>query len=126
MPIHRKRFSPFDADVPFRPANRRVIALVAAQSTLERVEIEPLDETTFDHLLELDGVEWLLQPLVGARPQEVLLSRRKCGGELCETTTARWVVEHAEDLLGALDDHRAYVLARLKKLRGADQTAWPF
>ena len=46
--------------------------------------------------------------------------------ELCEITTARWVVEHADDLLGALDDHRAYVLARLKKLRGADQTAWPF
>jgi hypothetical protein len=46
--------------------------------------------------------------------------------ELCETTTARWVVELAEDLLCALDDHRAYVLARLKKPRGTDQTAWPF
>jgi len=45
-----------------------------------------------------------------------------------ELTTACIVAELAEDLLLALDDHRAYVLHNLAVLGDTDpqQTAWPF
>ena len=43
-----------------------------------------------------------------------------------ELTTACILAEAAEDLLLALDDHRAYVLYNLAVLGDSSQTAWPF
>lgn len=46
--------------------------------------------------------------------------------ERFEITTARILVELAEDLLNALDDHRSHVLVKLATPRDPEQTAWPF
>jgi len=54
------------------------------------------------------------------------VTRPQCDDEVFETTTARMLAELCNDLLVALDDHRAHVAPRLKSLQHADQTGWPF
>jgi hypothetical protein len=49
----------------------------------------------------------------------------QCDDELFEITTARMLTELCNELLVALDDHRAHVSPRLNRMR-PDQTAWPF
>ena len=46
--------------------------------------------------------------------------------ELFEITTARILAELCNELLVALDDHRAHVSPRLHRMQHPDQTAWPF
>jgi hypothetical protein len=53
-------------------------------------------------------------------------TRPQCDDEVFETTTARMLAELCNDLLVALDDHRAHVAPRLKSLQHPDQTGWPF
>lgn len=43
-----------------------------------------------------------------------------------DITTARTLVELAEDVLVGVDAHRSRVAHRLRKLDHPDQTAWPF
>ncbi len=43
-----------------------------------------------------------------------------------ERITAQQLVDLCDDLLVALHDHRAILLARLRALQLPDQTAWPF
>jgi hypothetical protein len=53
-------------------------------------------------------------------------ARPQSDDEVFEVTTARILAEFCDDLLVALEDHRAHVSLRLRKLRHPDQTAWPF
>jgi hypothetical protein len=53
-------------------------------------------------------------------------ARPQCDDEVFEITTARILAEFCDDLLVALDHHRAHVAPRLQKLQHPDQTAWPF
>jgi len=54
------------------------------------------------------------------------VTRPQCDDEVFEVTTARMLAELCNDLLVALDDHRAHVAPRLKSLQHPDQTGWPF
>ena len=50
----------------------------------------------------------------------------QCDDEFLEITTARMLAELCNQLLVALDDHRAQVSPRLYTMQHPDQTAWPF
>jgi hypothetical protein len=54
------------------------------------------------------------------------LARPPSDDEVFEITTARMLAESCNELLVGLDDHRTYVLQRLKTLQRPDQTSWPF
>jgi hypothetical protein len=54
------------------------------------------------------------------------VTRPQCDDEVFEVTTARMLAELCNDLLVALDDHRAHIAPRLKSLQHSDQTGWPF
>ena len=54
------------------------------------------------------------------------LAQRHEDDEVPELTTAHLLVDLCHELLVALNDHRAILVARLSALQLPDQTAWPF
>ena len=75
-------------------------------------------------LAALEGALWLmLRALAGTYPAAARAAR-VC--EAPDVATARQLADFAEDVLVALDEHRARVSDHLNGLLHPDQVAWPF